>query len=318
MKTKEIYLLATASMLLVAGWAAWHFGTVPRDIDPPANTALSPPQATPVTQEATPAKSHRTGRPIISEVIETSEMKMARVRGAMSRTQASATALKDARNADPKVKINARQDRRKPDDIAFLKSLGLSDDLSGEVYQMLRAKADFFMDHQKEISEGLRRGEISNAYSRELSQMNADLEAAVGTENNQKIKYWQDTLLDRSQAADFKRYLQGRSFPLTEQQEATVVDAMHQAREGKVGFSLMMSSTSMEDKLAYIDTVKQSLAPVLNANEVALLGQHLKEVAEQPVRMKALDESIQKKLTDLQKKTEEMKRKASNPPAPPR
>lgn len=296
-------------MMVVAGWAAWHFVAIREAVDPPTNTSLSAQKTTPVTQKATPASSPRTGRPIVSEVIETREMMMARVDAQMSRVRASATALKDARNADPNAKINAQRDRRKPDDMAFLKSLGLSDDLSGEVYQMLRAKADFFTDHQKEISEALQRGEISNAYSRELVQISADLEAAVGTENYEKIKYWEATMLDRNQAAKFKSYLQGRSLPLTDQQEVAVVDALHQAREGKIGFGLIMPSTSMEDKLAYIDTVKQSLAPVLSANEVALLGQHLKEVAEQPLRMQALNETTQKKLTELQKKANDMKKK---------
>jgi hypothetical protein len=48
--------------------------------------------------------------------------------------------------------------------------------------------------------------------------------------------------------------------------------------------------------------VKQSLAPVLKANDVALLGQHLKEVAE-----KSLPKSLVEKI-----------KKPSNPPAPPR
>ena len=307
MKAKNIYLVVAASVMVVAGWAAWHFGTVPRDTVPPVNTSQPAQKSTRVPQEATPAKSHPTGRPTVSEVIETPEMTMARVRAAMSRTQTSATALKDARNAGTKARINAQQDRRKPDDMAFLKSLGLSDELCGEVYQMLRAKADFFMDHQKEISEALQRGEISNAYSNELRKMDVDLEAAVGTENFKEINYWEATLLDRSQAAKFTRYLQSRSLPLTEQQEAAVVDAMHQARAGKVGFPLMMTSTSMEDKLAYIDTVKQSLASVLSANEVNLLGQHLKEAAEQPLRTQAMGESLQKSLSGLLKRANDMK-----------
>ena len=65
-------------------------------------------------------------------------------------------------------------------------------------------------------------------------------------------------------------------------------------------------------------TVKQSLAPVLNANDMALLGQHLKEDAEQPLRMQALSESIKKKAEEIKKKAEERKMKASNPVAPPR
>ena len=315
MKTKEIYLVVAASMLVLAGWGAWRFVGTHVDIDPPASTTLSAEKTTPVTQESTSATFARTGRPIVSEVIETPEMRKARFSAEKSRFQASVTAMNDAQR-DPKAFSNAQKDLSKPQDMAFLKSLGLSDELSEKVYQMLRAKGDLYWDHKEQMSEAFRKGEIYTALGRERLKMNADIEAVVGTENYQKIQYWEATLLDRNQTAEFKRYLQSRSLPLTEQQEAAVVDAMYQARNGKTGFPLMMSSNSMEDKLAYIDTVKQSLAPVLSANEVSLLGQHFKEVAEKPLRMQAANETTQKKITDLQKRVEQMKK--ANPPAPPR
>ena len=317
MKTKQIYLLVAASMMVVVGWAAWRFIAIPEDVDPPANTSLSAQKTTPVTQKATPATSPRTGRPIVSQAIETPEMKKARFTAEKTRFQASVAAMKDAQNADPIARSNEQKDRRKADDMAFLKSRGLPDEIGGEVYQKLRAKADLYLVHREKITEALQRGENYTAYTEKLRQLNADIEAVVGTENYQKIQYWEATLLERGETATFQRYLQSRSLPLTEQQEADIVDAMYQARGGKVGFPLMMTSTSMDDKLAYIDTVKQSLAPVLSANEVALLGQHLKEVAEKPLRMQALNESLQNRLTGLLKRAEDMKNQAK-PPAPPR
>ena len=239
MKTKEIYLLAAASMMVVAGWAAWRFAVIPSVVEPPANTSLPAQQTTPVAQETTPSTSSRTGRPIVTQAIETPEMKKARFSAEMSRIQASSAARKAdfaAQKADPKAYNKTLKDRRKPEDMAFLKSLGLSDELRDKVYQMLRAKGDLYW----EMSEALRRGETYTAYNRELLQMKADLEAAVGKENDDKIKYWEATLLERGRTAIFQQYLQSRSLPLTEQQEAAVVDAMHQA--GRVGFQLISPS----------------------------------------------------------------------------
>ena len=321
MKTKEIYLVVAASMMVVVGWAAWRFAAIPSVVDPPANTSLSAQQTTPVTQ-ATPATSSRTGRPIVSEVIETPEMKKARFSAEMSRFQARADAQKAdfaAQKADPKAYNKALKDRRKPEDMAFLKSLGLSDELRDKVYQMLRTKGDLYSDHQERMSEARRRGEIYTAFGRELRQMDADLEAAVGTENSHKIKYREDTLLERYQTAEFQRYLQSRSLPLTEEQQGAVVDAMYQARDGRIGSSPLMSpGISTEDKLAYIDRVKQSLTAGLNANDVALLEQHLKEIVEAPLKRKALEESLQKRGAEIRKTIEDKKMKLPNPPAAPR
>ena len=110
----------------------------------------------------------------------------------------------------------------------------------------------------------------------------------------------------------YSRVVPSHAIQLTsaEQQEAAVVDAMHQARGKKAGFSLSSPNISMGDKLAYVDTVKQSLAPVLNANDMAFLEQHLKEVAGKTMTLQTLN--------DLHKRAEDMKSKASNPPAPPR
>ena len=184
MKTKEIYLLVPASMLVVAGWAAWRFAAIPEVVDPPANTSLSAQKTTPVTQEATPAISQRTGRPIVSQAIEMPEIRKARRTEQTRRYEASIAAQK----ADPKASRNAQKDLRKPEDMAFLKSLGLSDELRDKVYRMLRAKGDLYSDHEEQMSEARRRGETYTAYGRELRQMDADLEAAVGTENYRKIQ----------------------------------------------------------------------------------------------------------------------------------
>lgn len=345
MKTKEIYLVVAASVLVVAGWATWRFVAAPPVVDPPAATSLPAQKTTPSTQKATSDTSPRTSRPIVSEVIETPEMKRARFSAEMSRIQASSAARKAdfaLLKTDPKAYRNALRDRHKPEDMAFLKSLGLSDELRDKVYQMLRAKAELYSDHQEKIMEALRRGEIDTAYGRErlqmnahpvspwlresatygreVLQMNADLEAAVGTENYGKIKYYEATLLERGETARFQRYLQSRSLPLTEQQEAAVVEAMRQARVGggKPNLSLISSGFSMEDKLAYIDTVKQSVAPVLNANDLAHLGQYLKDVAESDLKSEALNEKIQTKIREIQKTIEDKKRNLPNPPAPPR
>ena len=319
MKTKEIYLVVAASMMVVAGWAAWRFGANPEVVEPPANTSLSAQKTTPVTQEATPithettpATSSRTGRPIVSQAIETPEMKKARLSAESRRLHARIA----AQQADPKAFSNAQKDLSKPKDMAFLNSLGLSDALRDKVYQMLRAKGDHYWDHQEQRSEALRRGETDTAYYRELGQMNADLEAAVGAENYRKIKYWEGTLLERGETERFQSYLQSRSLPLTEQQEAAVVDAMHQA--GRVGFQLISPNISMEEKLAYIDKVKQSLTPVLSANDVAHLGQYLKDVAESDLKMKALTESLLKRVAEMKKTIEDKKMNLPNPPAPPR
>ena len=315
MKRKEIYLVVAALMLVVAGWAAWRFGASPEVVEPPANTSLSAQKTTPVTQEAMSAISHRTGRPIVSQAIETPEMRKARFSAEKSRFQASVTAMNDAQR-DPKAFSNAQKDLSKPKDMAFLNSLGLSDAIRDKVYQMLRAKGDLYWDHKEQRSEALRRGETDTAYYREFRQMNADLEAAVGTENYQKIQYWEATLLERSETERFQSYLQSRGLPLTEQQEAAVVDAMHQA--GRVGFQLISPSISMEEKLAYIDKVKQSLTPDLSANNVDLLGQYLQGVAESDLKMKALTESLLKRITEMKKTHQEKQMKLPNPPAPPR
>ena len=249
----------------------------------------------------------------VTQDTETPEMKKARISEQIRRLQAELAALTqpkvptltDAQEADFKARLNAHRDLSKAEEMAFLKSLGLSDALSDKAYQMLRAKGDLLWDQFKERSEARRRGELIPASDREFRQMSVDLEAAVGTENYRKIQYWQATAAERKQTADFMRYLQGRNLPLTEQQEAAIVRAMYRARDGKTTFPLTMSGTSLEDKLAYIDTVKQSLTPVtpvLSADEVALLGQHLKEVAEKPLPKSLLDKI----------------KKPSNPPAPPR
>ena len=268
-------------MLVVAGWAASCFADIPEVVDPPANTSLP-------TQNTTPSTSSRTGTPIVSQAIETPEMKKARFSAELSRIQAQIAAQKAdsaAQKADPKAFNNVLKDRKKPEDMAFLKSLGLSDELRDKVYQMLRAKGDLQWDLSQQTLEALRKVEIYTAFGRELRQMEADIEAVVGTENYGKIKYYETTLLERDQTARFKDYLQSRSLPLTEPQEAAVVDAMYQLRKGKVGFSLNSRSISMEDKLAYIDKLKESLGPVLNANDRALLEQHLKEVAGKTMKM---------------------------------
>ena len=339
MKTKQIYLVVAASILVVPGWAAWRFAAIPEVADPPNNTALPAQKTAPSAEKTTPATSPRTGSPIVSQATETPEMNDARASEQKRQLMASATAETDAQKARIKAGVNARKELSKPDDMAFLKSLGLSDALSDKVYQMIRAKDDFFGDHWKEMSEALRRGERTTDFDREYRQMNADLEAAVGPENYRKIKFWQATLGERNHTASFKRYLAGRNLPLTGQQEAAVVEAMYQARQEKTAlpnimaattteeklavfdklkarlvkasFSLISPTTSMEDKLAYIDTVKQRLTPVLSANEVALLGQHLKEVAEKSLMPPGLEKKLPKSLLDKLPMP-------SNPPAPPR
>ena len=281
MKTKEIYLLAAASMLVVPGWAAWRFTTIDKIAEPQTNASLPAPEATSPTPKATPATSHRTtDRPIVSETAQKAEIPKARLSEAVKQEMASATGKMDTLKAGPRAIFKAQWDRNKPEDMAFLKSLGLSDDIRDKVYDMLTAKADLFWVHEEKILEAPLKGErYPAAYFSELRQKEADIEAAVGTENYDKLKYYEATAMERHQTARFKDYLQGRSQPLTEQQEAAVVDAMYQLRKGKVGFSLNSRSISMEDKLAYIDKLKESLGPVLNANDRALLEQHLKEVA---------------------------------------
>ena len=308
MKKNEIYLVVAASMLVVAGWAAWRFTAIDKLAEPLNNASLPVQQTTPGTPKTAPVTALRTtGKPTNSETTEKVEILKKRISEGMSRTQASL----DTMRAGPKATLKASRDRNKPEDMAFLKSLGLSDDLRDKVYDMLTAKADLYWVHEEKIKEAPQERESYAGYISELRQKGAEIEATVGTENYAKIKYWQTTELARLEVAKFKNYLQSRSLPLTEQQEASVVDAMHQARGGNVGYSLTSPSISMEDKLAYMNTVKQSLALVLNANDLALLEQHMKEVADQASKMQAHSEALKKKVEDL-------KKRPSNPPAPPR
>lgn len=310
MKTKEIYLLVAASVLVVAGWAAWRFTANEKIAEPPTNAFLPGQQTTPPAPKTTPATAQRTtGKPTVSETAEKVEIAKKRLSEDMSRAQATL----DTMRAGPRATLKTRRDSNKPEDMAFLKSLGLSDELRDKVYDMLTAKADLFWVHEAKIKEAAQKRESYTGYVSELRQMEADIEAAVGTENYGKIKYYETTPLERHQTARFKTYLQSRSLPLTEQQEAAVVEAMRQARAGggKATFSLSSPSISMEDKLAYIDTVKQSLGTVLNANDMAFLEQHLKEAAESALKLQALNESNKKK-------AEERNMKASNAVAPPR
>ena len=288
MKTKEIYLLAAASMLVVAGWAAWRFTAIDNVAEPQTNASLPAPQAAPPTPKTTPATTHRTtDRPIVSETAQKAEIPKARLSEALKQEMASATAMQDALKAGPRAVLELGRARNKPEDMAFLKSLGLSDDIRDKVYEMLGAKRDLFWVHEEKIKEAHQKRETYTGYLSEVRQMEADIEATVGTENYGKIKYYESTPVERGETARFKTYLQSRSLPLTEQQEAAVVDAMVQARVGggKATFSLSSPSISMEDKLAYIDKLKESLAPVLNANDRALLEQHLKEVAGKTMKM---------------------------------
>ena len=314
MKTKEIYLLVAASVLVVAGWATWRFTAIEKVVEPPTNASLPAPQAAPPTLKTTPATTHRTtDRPIVSETAQKAEIPKARLSEALKQEMASATAMQDALKAGPRAVLELGRARNKPEDMAFLKSLGLSDDIRDKVYEMLGAKRDLFWDHEEKIKEAARKREAYTGYVSALRQKEADIEAAVGTENYGKIKYYEANVVERHETARFKDYLQSRSLPLTEPQEAAVVDAMVQARAGggKATFSLGSPSISMEDKLAYIDTVKQNLGTVLNANDMAHLEQHLKKTAESLQKLQALIESNNKK-------AEERKMKASNPPAPPR
>ena len=308
MKTKGIYLLVVASVLVVAGWGAWRFTTIDKVAEPPINASLPDQQTTPPTQKTTPVTALRTtGKPTVSETPEKVEILKKRISEEISRTQANL----DTMRAGPRAVLKAHRVRTKPEDMAFLKSLGLSDELRDKVYEMLTARADLYWVQEEEIKEAPQKRESYAGYLSELRQKEADIKAAVGTENYAKLKYWEATGSARLEAAKFKNYLQSRSLPLTEQQEASVVDAMHQARGGNVGYSLSSPSISMEDKLAYMNTVKQSLAPVLNANDLALLEQHMKEVADQASKMQANSEALRKKVEDL-------KKRPSNPPAPPR
>ena len=307
---KEIYFVVVASVLVVAGWAAWRFTAIETTAQPPTNASLPDQQTTPVTQEAKPAKSHRTtGSPIVSEVIETPEMKKARHSAEISRMKAKSSeqdsrvqAALAAMKAGPRAILEANRARNKPGDMAFLKSLGLSDDIRDKVYEMLGAKRNLYLDHEEKKLEARLKGESYTAYSREFFQKEADIEAVVGTENYDKIKYYDNTLVERHETARFKTYLQSRSLPLTEQQEAAVVDAMVQTRAGdylKAPFDLGSPRISMEEKLAYIDKLKQSLTPVLNANDMAHLDQHLKEVAESPLKLRANMEAAKKRVEEL-------------------
>jgi hypothetical protein len=310
MKRKEIYLVVAASMLVVAGWAAWRFTATDKVVEPSKNASLPGQQTTPPAPKTIPATAQRTtGKATVSETTEKVEIAKKRLSEDMSRAQAEL----DIIQAGPRAVLNARRIRTKPEDMGFLKSLGLSDELRDKVYDMLTAKADLYWVHEEKIKEAAQKRETYTGYINELRQMEADIEAAVGTENYGKIRYYERTPLERLQTARFKSYLQSRSLPLTEQQEAAVVDAMVQGRagSGKASFALGSPSISMGDKLAYIDRVKQSLGTVLNANDMAFLEQYLKEVAESPQKLQALNESIKKR-------AEERKMKASNPPTPPR
>ncbi len=296
MKTKEIYLLAAASMLVVAGLAAWRFTAIDKVAKPPTNASLPAPQATSPspkttsvtpkttssTPMATPATSAlTTGRPTVSDTTEKVEILKKRISEEKNQMQATLAVL----NAGPRASINASRARNKPEDMAFLKLLGLSDELRDKVYEMLTARLDLYWIHEEKIREAAQKQESYALYLSEIRQKEADIKAAVGADNYDKLKYYEATGLERLETGRFKDYLQSRSLPLTEQQEAAVVDAMYQLRKGKVGFSLNSRSISMEHKLTYIDKLKQSLAPVLNANDLALLEQHLKEVAGKTMKM---------------------------------
>jgi hypothetical protein len=306
MKTKEIHLLVAAFMLAAAGWTAWRFTAIDKVVEPSKSASLPGQQTAPPAPKTTPVTVLRTtGKPTVSENREKVEIAKKFIGDEISRAQANL----DTMRAGPRAVLRAHRDRTRPEDVAFLKSLGLSDELRDKVYDMLTARADLYWVHEEKIKEAAQKRESYTGYISEMRQKEADIKAAVGTENYAKLKYYESTPVERGETARFKTFLQSRSLPLTEQREAAVVDAMVRSR--RVGFSLGSPSISMEDKLAYIATVKQNLGTVLNANDMAFLEQHLKEAAELPQRHQALRESNQKR-------AEERKMKAANPPAPPR
>lgn len=232
-----------------------------------------------------------TTQTISKAAIETPEAKNARIMAKARSDYAKVLPLINAvKSGDISNIAHVHMYRNKADYLAFLKSLGLSDDLSEEVFQMLKSEMALSLARP----EAIKHADQGAANSAQISQQTSDLKTAVGDENYNRIKYWQSTLQERKRTQEFKLALGNKSARFTEQKEAAVIDALYQARQGNPIYVFNNPHATTQEKMTYVNDVKQRLAPYLDTVEMEMLVKHLTQIAEKPMLPPALLNKIPK------------------------
>ncbi|MCX6854240.1 MAG: hypothetical protein NTV80_04975 [Verrucomicrobia bacterium] len=277
MKIKPVYYFVLVTAVILVIFLAWRFAAISGSTTSQSNRAQS--DQTNTHQSSSFINDNPTATTVESPQM-TNERIIAEVKKSTDNLLQQSKRFK---TGGLKGMLSAQLDQRENEHKEFFKLLGLSDPLSAKVFQMIKMKETVATANLKAKLASLSRGEQQEAHDSELLRMEEDLKAAVGTENYDKIKYWQYTQSDRKNAQAFRLELESRGLQLTPDQEASLVAALYQARDGRPSFSLNMPFVTKDDKLGYIDNVKQRLTPKLSSSAVDLLGQYLKGVAERPL-----------------------------------
>lgn len=198
-------------------------------------------------------------------VAETPEMKnakiMARLRSLGEQHKSLSEGLREGGVSGLMASI---MERDKAEWLLYLNRLGYSAEDSEQVFQMFTN----LIVMQGSMSE-----------PEKVDRVRTDFFTKVGAENYHKIKHHFSTQVDRKLINEYQTELGNRSKPLTETQQATIVEAMFQSADGKPS-PLQSRTDSMSDKMAYIDRVKDRLKTVLDPHEIDSLGKHLTKIAE--------------------------------------
>lgn len=228
---------------------------------------------------------------VSSVELETPEMKNARIMAKARSDYAKVLPLIDAVKTGNISNIaHVHMDRIKGEYLSFFKSLGLSDELSEAVFQMLKSEMALALARP----QALKQADQGSANANHLKQLTSELKASVGEENYNRIKYWQITSQERKRTQAFKSELVSKSGTLTPEKGAIVTDALYQARQGNPISILNNPHATTQEKMAYVNDVKARLAPHLDRIEMELLTAQLTQIAEKPLLRPELLKKIPK------------------------
>jgi hypothetical protein len=284
MKMKHILLLGAPPFILAFCFLEWHVADLSSENErhemrqaTKGKTDIGLKRPTAMSMLNSPAN--------MDTMTETPEMKNARIMAQARSGFAKVSPIIDAYNSGGVAGVlRGRMDRMKSEYLAFLQSLGLSEELSEDVFQMLKVESELAVSNMSEKRASMQRGEGTQGEPFQAGrEVLTKLKEAVGTENYEKIKYWQLTQQEREKTQALKLELASQAVNLSAQKEAVVIDALYQARQGNPWFALNNPHASTQEKITFVNDVRARLVPSLSKVELDLLTEYLTQVAEKPL-----------------------------------
>lgn len=155
-------------------------------------------------------------------------------------------------------------EERKAEYMPFLRSLGLSEASAAKAFRLIEDSGACYMKNRDDFLESSDLAPVarSPAYV-ELSRIQNELHATIGSENVERLRHWYETGADRILAKSIESSLGGRGFHLSTQEKAILVETLFEERRGTDMHGLSLSFVSDDAKQTYITRVAKRMGAVL-------------------------------------------------------